>query len=247
MEAPQSDRLPAVEVLHESLLRQLHRKSSCGLPLNHFLQTADGKQEAKSNKINLAEDDPAAVHAMIKYLYKQTYDNPHPASNEGLMTAFHVHVHNIADKYDVAGLQEQALMKFKPLAETFWSSHRFGDIIEHVVKPVFGEGPPESAMRAYVTQLVLDHATELLNVKATKTMSAFEPTVASLSELTVKLVCQLSRGKSSCDGLSRYRCCHCEEVFAVDPSKRAHGYIYCAFCRRSHDRLTLETLRVSDV
>jgi hypothetical protein len=54
-------------------------------------------QEGNSGRIDLVDDEPGAVGAMIEYLYTGTYAVPLSASNFG-HPASHVHVCIIADK-----------------------------------------------------------------------------------------------------------------------------------------------------
>lgn len=59
-------------------------------------------QESHTNLIHLPSDDPAAVRAMIQYMYTGAY-GPSPVffGDVAAMLLFHVNVHALADKYRV--------------------------------------------------------------------------------------------------------------------------------------------------
>lgn len=66
-------------------------------------------QEAAEGQINLTEDGPARVKAMIQYLYCLEYDIPESENTEdkeGLV--FHAEMYSIADKYNIRGLKSLA-------------------------------------------------------------------------------------------------------------------------------------------
>lgn len=68
-------------------------------------------QEAKTGVIDLPEDDPKLVDAMLQYIYKESYL---PPTHTGGITRslldldFHIQVGLVGDKYGVQGLVHQA-------------------------------------------------------------------------------------------------------------------------------------------
>ncbi|KAL1627767.1 hypothetical protein SLS54_002033 [Diplodia seriata] len=58
-------------------------------------------KESKDNLIHLPDDDPAAVRAMLQFMYTGTYDNPVFFGSVDAMLLLHLHVYLLADKYAV--------------------------------------------------------------------------------------------------------------------------------------------------
>lgn len=71
--------------------------------------------------IDLKEDDPTAVHAMLEFMYKQQYggDDGAEADADVSRTMLHVQCYTLGDKYDVRDLNEYALDNFRlPASES---------------------------------------------------------------------------------------------------------------------------------
>jgi len=68
-------------------------------------------QEANANEITLVDDDPDALQAALAYLYSFKYKIPasiQAASSERAVTAFHLKVYTVADKYGLESLTREA-------------------------------------------------------------------------------------------------------------------------------------------
>ncbi|KAF2138115.1 uncharacterized protein K452DRAFT_311888 [Aplosporella prunicola CBS 121167] len=71
-------------------------------------------KEKKENLINLREDDPNIVHAMLEYLYKFEYHGHRQGPTDpGSVMSFHVDVYIIAEKYGLSHLKAYALKMAK--------------------------------------------------------------------------------------------------------------------------------------
>ncbi|KAK5701414.1 hypothetical protein LTR17_022607 [Elasticomyces elasticus] len=103
-----------------------------------FAKVCEGRfREATENVITLRDDDPDVVAAMLGYLYSFEYAAicDGDALDEELVggaigaseLVFHVHVHIIADKYDLPRLTKLATTKFAAAAKTAWSSPSFAE------------------------------------------------------------------------------------------------------------------------
>lgn len=95
---------------------------------------SDVDQESRTSTIILL-DDADAVHAMLQYLYKGTYDDyPDPQENPdsapGIL--FNVHVHAIAEKYELRALGREAAANFKTHASKAWKALEFADAIDQI-------------------------------------------------------------------------------------------------------------------
>jgi hypothetical protein len=74
-------------------------------------------KEATTGTVDLSDDNPDSVDALVQYCYKLDYGLPQLSliSNEFL---FHLQVCIVADKYDIAPLQTLATHKFRHLCTT---------------------------------------------------------------------------------------------------------------------------------
>jgi hypothetical protein len=89
-------------------------------------------QEGKENKIDLPDDDPQAVDAMIAFFYTHAYgDHGNPQSDAEPM-ALDACVFTLADKYFVKPLKDTAAKQFTDRAKKEWSSPAFANAITEV-------------------------------------------------------------------------------------------------------------------
>ncbi|KAK3640306.1 hypothetical protein LTR56_011902 [Elasticomyces elasticus] len=95
-----------------------------------FAKACDGRfMEAENNTITLkkAEDDPSVVQAMLSYLYTTDYsDEEHDLDLTPAML-LNIHLHVIADKYEIPSLEKLAAEKFQQRAKLEWSTKSFAD------------------------------------------------------------------------------------------------------------------------
>ncbi|KAK4545968.1 hypothetical protein LTR36_002532 [Oleoguttula mirabilis] len=94
--------------------------------------------QPSSTAMNLPEDDPAAVEAMIEYFYNGKYTIPTCASKSG----FHVKILVIADKYEAGALEDKARKLFHEACEWIWSGTNPGEIVGMVRAMAESEGVP---------------------------------------------------------------------------------------------------------
>ncbi|THZ27066.1 hypothetical protein D6C91_02389 [Aureobasidium pullulans] len=79
---------------------------------------------ASSGTISLGDDDdPKAIHAMVRHLYDLPYDQASVlfAKSTSADLMFHINVFEVADKYDVPSLRVLSVGKFAWLMESIWS------------------------------------------------------------------------------------------------------------------------------
>jgi hypothetical protein len=102
----------------------------------------DRKQEGKTGRISLDDDDPDTVERMISYLYTLDYeDEEYPGArakeNLGLTPPAlfsSIRVYAIADKYIIPALKELARERFSEWAESNWSHHDFPAMVREVCR-----------------------------------------------------------------------------------------------------------------
>ena len=127
------------------------------------------------------------MNALVQFFYKQQYDVPETVQQKSV-GCFHVKVYNVADKYDVVELQEQAANNFRATAEQCWGCKDYA----HVVKLLYNEGPSKSLLKSHMADLVAKHATELL-VTESKISRAFIAAATNIPELGIDIARRLAR------------------------------------------------------
>ncbi|KAI4953013.1 hypothetical protein J4E86_006551 [Alternaria arbusti] len=136
-----------------------------------------GGKETQDNVIDLPEDEPKMVAALIRYLYLgvydgETFDDSHPEHAVSVASQLkikrsitysvllpgsptqllsHSKMYSIADKYDVVGLKELASKKFKLAYEVFWNEDVFPIAVDHVFSTTV---PEDIGMRDIVIQTI---------------------------------------------------------------------------------------------
>ncbi|KAK5674685.1 hypothetical protein LTS10_012686 [Elasticomyces elasticus] len=141
----------------------------------YFRGACEGRfREATENVITLRDDDPEVVAAMLGYLYTFEYaDNQDPL--------FNVHVHIIADKYDLPHLAKLATTKFVAAAKTAWSSSSFAE----AAALIFTDGTAISKeLRQSMISIVTKHARSL---KLDPTGAHFRDVMSSAPTLAMAL------------------------------------------------------------
>ncbi|KAI9772811.1 MAG: hypothetical protein M1839_002284 [Geoglossum umbratile] len=154
---------------------KVHKVVIC-LQSPFFAKACDGEfQEAKSNRIILAEDDHDTVKRMITYFYIHDYDDEvHSTAfsqpNESCFQGRHmpmreqpalfssIRVYALADKYDIQELKSLAESRFRIWATTYWIHPDFPDM----VRDVYNSTPStDRGLRNIVEKVLVDHALEV--------------------------------------------------------------------------------------
>ncbi|KAK5726546.1 hypothetical protein LTR17_012669 [Elasticomyces elasticus] len=126
-----------------------------------FAKACDGEfEEAQQGVITLREDDPLVVAAMFSFMYTCDYlDDPEPDSKEGTSPiVFDVHVHILADKYDLPDLAKLATEKFEKRAQMEWKDETFAEAAELVYTV---DAAVTAPLRETVLAVAIDHAGDL--------------------------------------------------------------------------------------
>ncbi|KAH0003523.1 hypothetical protein KCU78_g13861, partial [Aureobasidium melanogenum] len=93
---------------------------------------------ATSEEVDLGDDDdPEAVHAMMRYIYdlpyaQQVTDTP-GSSEESLIFCLNVYI--VADKYDVIGLRQKIVPDFRVFLQRTWRSEEFIGCVKKLYGP----------------------------------------------------------------------------------------------------------------
>lgn len=156
-----------------------------GYLLYHGIETDIRPQEAQSNIIDLPEDNPAVVEAMVKYLYSGSYENifenlkiewddwtylheeAAPEAWQGKdeeyeydRILFHLAVYELAEKFDISGLKLKAEAEIKLLIERdgrYIDEDGMGSIIDEVHKRTQGMTSVVKALARAIIMSKEDH------------------------------------------------------------------------------------------
>ncbi|KAK5124145.1 hypothetical protein LTR85_001848 [Meristemomyces frigidus] len=136
-----------------------------------------GFQEAAEQKINLSEDDPHCIDALVFYFYKLEYAKP-PSGFSPLY--FHVQMCILADKYDVAALKGMACKHFGVEAKEKCTTAEFAEAASLAYEV---DGPTE-AIRNVIVSLAVE---QCLLVTQSAEPSGFEAAMRSNAELAIDI------------------------------------------------------------
>lgn len=82
--------------------------------------------------IELREDDPRAIEAMIHFMYEGEYDSSKGRDGPTSPMILNVRVYRVADKYGVRALKELSKEKFEYSTSTCWDMDDFPHVITDV-------------------------------------------------------------------------------------------------------------------
>ncbi|KAK3648415.1 hypothetical protein LTR56_007532 [Elasticomyces elasticus] len=188
-------------------------------------------QEAQQGIITLEEDNPLVIAAMLSYMYTCDYSEEVKVDGmEDMMPIlFNVHVHVLADKYDMPDLAEMAAKKFKERAEKEWKDASFAD----AAALVFMAGLPTAPLREVVVAIAVAHAGEL-----NKDMVDlhFHKVASSIPALGLALWRKQSAVTVHASGLQLCECAfrHCTTRMYVDLSLEKEAPVWCSGCKRTN-------------
>ncbi|KAF4627649.1 hypothetical protein G7Y89_g10503 [Cudoniella acicularis] len=132
----------------------LHRVILCSQS-RFFMRRCNGEfEEAESGILELHDDDPIIVNAMLRHLYGFEYaDGVHLPE-----MIFNARIYGLADKYQIPNLKGLAKTKFESVARAGWNTIEFPLSIE-----IIYESTPSSdrSLRDIATKLAVEHLTAL--------------------------------------------------------------------------------------
>ncbi|KAK8205047.1 hypothetical protein IWZ01DRAFT_559532 [Phyllosticta capitalensis] len=132
-----------------------------------------GFRESRTNVVEMPNDEPAAVKALLEYLYVEDYSivDSTPRTLGPLMR--HLEVYIVGQIYDVPGLQDLAYRRFV----SCWFTGRCPRNIFHIVARKVYDSTPESdnLIRGFLADMAAVHLRGLLlNKNFVEVMADFE-------------------------------------------------------------------------
>ena len=115
-------------------------------------------QEDEAHEIELLGDDPAAVKAMLRFLYDGDYSADEAVWHDGISLLPHVHVYVTAEKYDLQGLKHAA---FRNISSILGNEKESVDLYE-ALRLAFSLTPPnDQQLRILFTDNCVAHLLSL--------------------------------------------------------------------------------------
>jgi hypothetical protein len=152
--------------------------------------------------INLPDDDPEAVTAMVSYFYGQDYEgvlnDRYCRSDSDL--PLHACIYSVAHKYDIPGLENSAKESFKTWAELNWDSQDFPGIVREVWSSEGYKG-----LYDVISKIIAEQVNQFLDSDNGELIN----TGLSLGKLSAEFVrdaVQATKART----LDLERCCGCE-------------------------------------
>ncbi|KAK8158473.1 hypothetical protein BKA80DRAFT_303050 [Phyllosticta citrichinensis] len=188
-------------------------------------------QEAQSGVINLENDDPASVKALIEYCYRFKYEEDDRAKpNEAFL--FHILVYAIGETYRIQGLKELVKKHCKHMLESDLALL----------------GLPLAIKTIYTTTVVSDRGLRDLVVKKTRNdlqyvtaLDGFDAMMGEVGEFSRDLVRSMQRDLTAYEKTPRYGCQICGAFIYMElPLDPFVDDIYCPCCKKMRDFFSWE-------
>ncbi|KAE9992671.1 hypothetical protein EG327_008272 [Venturia inaequalis] len=155
-------------------------------PVLHNACKKGGFKESETGVIDLPDDDLALVEAMINFMYTFRYGSTDPNEHQPLL--FDANVFALADKYDVSGFRQAAVMAFKVKLGT--------DSIDEFVEavPAIYTNTPPSVMELRTTAVNFAKMQLKVLAKTDAFMVMMDSVGAFGKDLVRSIACEMERG-----------------------------------------------------
>ena len=180
--------------------------------------------------MELQDDDPEVVKAMMYYIYHFDYSYPQTEPNSIPRIVFDVYMHTIADKYDIDGLMKVAATKFTARTKSEWKTPGFAEAINEVYTVA---ADPYRELRDAIVEVCSKKAKDI----STEDFGAsIRDAANSLPSFGGDMFNRLAGRPSSLENEARYRCGGCAQTFAMtkiseqDTRRNNGGYRSCPYC-----------------
>ena len=211
----------------------VHKKVLCGQSKFFANACKDGFKEASSGVIDLSEDDPIAIKAMLQYCYTADYahgtalhagvSDHKTQSRNSISNLILPQVYALAEKYGIRYLKELACSNFKQAADTDWESPFYPATISAVYTSTL---PGDRSLRDITVANSKIHIDSLLKNPEFETMMEEN---GEFGKDLVKAMGSKSTAEAQC---ATYGCGSCGKAMTA----RLEGVqqIFCLFCGQDY-------------
>ncbi|KAI9036230.1 BTB/POZ domain-containing protein [Aspergillus affinis] len=174
---------------------KVHKVIVCGQSgaFSHALR--NDWMEAKTATVDLAEDDPTTIEAMIHFMYGINYENSSSDHDRGFPMLFNIRVYQVGDKYDVPKLKSQARENFINALE---KNSKIDDLPLAIADAYQKTVSTDRGLRDPILSTTLCHIDALLENES------FKQVLQETSNFAVDLV----QRQAQMTGMKVYRCPH---------------------------------------
>ncbi|KAL3474861.1 BTB/POZ protein [Aspergillus californicus] len=176
-------------------------------------------KEVTENVIQLKDDDPRAVEAMVHFLYGFNYDSSGSDQGRNSPMLFNVKVYQIGDKYGIPNLKAQAKEKFSVAIRTCWEMDDFPIAIASTYSTT---ASADRGLRDLLVSTSLEHINDLLK------NDDFKQTLGE----TLGFAADLVQNQDHQVSTTTYHCPRCFKDWGLQGSEGAQ---YCPLCSHSAD------------
>ncbi|TLD36088.1 Leptomycin B resistance protein pmd1 [Venturia nashicola] len=183
--------------------------------------TKDFKEKKEAN-IDLSEQDPDAVEALLEYLYKSDYTRLTKDNVTALV--LHVHIYQLADMYDIAELKTVAAGLFEEAAKKDWELPAFPLAVQEIYI-----NPEDDAKT--LRKLVVNQANENLEALLKDDDGEFAQVMTTFGEFGKDLCRASFQGPTSNRNLVHFRCkTYCGLGWRIDQRKASKLFVMTPVC-----------------
>ncbi|KKZ63347.1 hypothetical protein EMCG_02348 [[Emmonsia] crescens] len=111
---------------------KVHKMVICGQSEFFSCLFDEEWKETTDNSIDLMNDDPRTIEAMIYFMYESDYDSSGNSQGRISPMLFNAKVYGVAEKYGVSRLKQEAKAKFEDAVRTCWDMDDFTPTIMEV-------------------------------------------------------------------------------------------------------------------
>jgi len=125
-------------------------------------------KEGTERKIDLPDEHPACLAALVYYLYTLVYDVSFNSVSDDLVAlSFHVKMCILADKYDMSPLKAMAVRQFEAQAKLDWASEQFAQ----AAAEAYDASGATRSIRDVVIKVAMDNKALSLSYQAPSPLS----------------------------------------------------------------------------
>ncbi|PWY74523.1 hypothetical protein BO94DRAFT_424171, partial [Aspergillus sclerotioniger CBS 115572] len=181
---------------------KVHRLVLCGQSEYFSRMLKRDWVETTEKLVRFDDDDPEAIRAMIQFMYGIDYNKSGGDDGHACPLLFAVKMYQIADKYAVPRLQQQAKKTFETLAKTCWEMDYFSTVIAEAYRCTTKS---DRSLRDPLVEISREHIDEL------REKDEFQKVLEEATGFAADLVHNMAQSNAKAPSYTsrRYRCPSC--------------------------------------